>query len=545
VLLMLIACFIGDEDVDRALDPDGDGFGPEADCAPMDPAVYPGAEEVCGDGVVNDCEMDEAGARARCRLNHTISLADADLKLVGEQAGDQAGRSVAGAGDVDGDGRVDLLVGSIGAGAGGAAYLLLSSGALMIQDPSLSLTSADLKAVGEHENDYLGQSVRIIGDIDGDLLADWVVSAHYNDGEGEYANVGAIYLYRSSGLKQSLTTGAVAVASRKWIGEQSAAHFGHSTAPVGDVDGDELADLIVGAYAHDGGAVDSGAAYLLLSSGALRAEQTSSDTVLADCKLNGEAHNDQAGISVAGAGDVDGDTQDDLLVGARFHDGGGDGAGAAYLLLTGGTFSPTCGTMRLADADLTLYGEAPGDVLGEWLSSAGDVDGDGNADLLIGAHGHDGGGLDNTGATYLLLSDGLESTLGSMTIIDVADLKIIGGREGDGSGYPVASAGDVDGDGLADLLIGARYEDRGAEDAGAAYLLYASGLPLGAGATLDLRDADLKLFGESAGDSVSSGLASAGDVNGDGLQDLLIGALLNDAGGDDAGAAYLIYGRSF
>ncbi len=180
--MLLLACRLTDADVDAALDPDGDGYGPEEDCAPRDEAVYPGAEEVCGDGKVNDCDMDEAGARARCRLNHTISLADADLKLVGEQTGDQAGGSVSGAGDVDGDGRADLLVGAVGAGAGGAAYLLLSSGALMTQEPSLSLTNADLKANAEYAKDYLGQSVKIIGDIDGDLLADWVVSAHYHDG---------------------------------------------------------------------------------------------------------------------------------------------------------------------------------------------------------------------------------------------------------------------------------------------------------------------------------------------------------------------------
>ena len=122
--LFLLACFITDEEVRQAFDPDGDGVGADVDltsrdCAPLDPTSYPGSE-ICGDGVVTECGLTVEDARARCRLQGELSLAEADLKIVGENPGDNVAESVAGGGDVDGDGRSDLLVGAFGHDAGGS-----------------------------------------------------------------------------------------------------------------------------------------------------------------------------------------------------------------------------------------------------------------------------------------------------------------------------------------------------------------------------------------------------------------------------------------
>jgi hypothetical protein len=534
-----------DQDCDGGndYDQDGDGYPNDIDCDDSDARVVPGAEEICGDGVVNDCHGSEDEARAMCRLQGELSLAEADLKIVGENPGDNVAESVAGGGDVDGDGRSDLLVGAFGNDAGGslagAVYMLLSSGVLSGHGPTLNVGAAEHRYYGEQAEDRIGWSVAVLGDVDEDGLADRAIGSYIHD------PAGAVYVHLSSEGGHTLA-GTDTIGGLKWIGEADGDLFGFAVAAGGDLDGDGLADLIVGAHDNDSGGIVAGAAYLLLSDGELTDRDTVGDRVVADCKLIGEAAIDNAGISVAGAGDVDGDGLSDVLVGARGQDGGVKDAGAAYLLRSTESLDHGCGTMSLADADLKLYGEATDDSAGGWVSGAGDVDGDGHADVIISSFRHDPGGVyDKAGAAYLFLSDGsLEGLVGAVSLSS-ADVKIIGESAEDQAGYPVTSAGDVDGDGRADLLVGARGSSVGGVGAGAAYLLYASGAIDAAGSTLNLKDADLKLWGESADDFAASSVATAGDVNGDALSDILVTARRNDAGGEDAGAAYLLYGRSF
>ena len=159
------------------------------------------------------------------------------------------------------------------------------------------------------------------------------------------------------------------------------------------MNGDGWDDLLVGARGEDS---STGAVYLVLGpvSGTV-------DLGAADAKLTGEAEFDYAGGSVSGAGDVNGDGWDDLLVGAPYEDSGGSGAGAAYLVL-----GPVSGTVDLAAANAKLTGEAGSDWAGYSVSGAGDVNGDGSDDLLVGAYGEDTGGSD-AGAAYLVLGANL------------------------------------------------------------------------------------------------------------------------------------------
>jgi len=208
------------------------------------------------------------------------------------------------------------------------------------------------------------------------------------------------------------------------------------------------------------------------------------------------------------------------------------------------------GTVDLADiaagrGGFKINGEASGDQAGFSTAIAGDVNGDGLADVIVGARGNDGVGNFDKGSVYVVFGrvDTAAITLGEPGRGD-RGFEINGESSSDQLGWSVAGAGDVNGDGLADLLIGAAFNDsQGVFSNGAAYVVYGK-------ADNDSVDLDVvrsgiggfKIRGEGDGDLAGRAVSAAGDVNGDGFADLLIGAPNQDAGGADAGGAYILFG---
>ena len=153
-------------------------------------------------------------------------------------------------------------------------------------------------------------------------------------------------------------------------------------------------------------------------------------------------------------------------------------------------------------------------------------------DVLVGVLYDDDGGI-NAGAAYVVLGLSLSTT--STIALSNADYKLVAENGDDFAGVFVSSAGDMDGDGLDDILVGAYANDEGGNNAGAAYIMLGSSL--GTSSTIDLSNADYKLVGEDAHDYAGRSVASAGDVDGDGLGDVLVGAFAENS---KIGAAYLI-----
>ena len=250
------------------------------------------------------------------------------------------------------------------------------------------------------------------------------------------------------------------------------------------------------------------------------------DLSRADARLFGEQDGDQAGLHVAGAGDLDGDGHDDVLIGAGTVDGHGADSGAVYVV-----HGPIAGAVDLADADAILLGEAAGDGAAVLVRSGGDLDADGLADIVVGAPGNDAGGAD-AGAVYVVTA----------AVSGTADVSAVGSRltgedDGDQAGASVSVAGDVNGDGVDDLLVGAPYRDGGATDTGWVYVV--SGPVTG---PLDLASAAGHLAGAYPYDQAGIAVDGAGDVNGDGYADLIIGAHRADEGGSNAGMAHVVVG---
>jgi hypothetical protein len=242
----------------------------------------------------------------------------------------------------------------------------------------------------------------------------------------------------------------------------------------------------------------------------------------------GAGIDDWFGYSLAAAGDATGDGRDDLLVGAPGVTRGGPDTGAAYLFR-----GQMAGSMTAAGAHAILRGVFTNDWAGASLG-AGDLDGDGISDLAIGAWGSDSS-ADGGGAVFVVYGP-----VNHDVNLENAPTIITGAEVGDAFGFSTAIVADINGDGLADLLVGAVGQDGGGPDSGAAYLFYG---PVDREGSAD--DAAVRLIGEVYDDRAGSSVTSAGDTDGDGYGDLLIGAPGHDRGGTDSGTAYIICGRGY
>ena len=260
---------------------------------------------------------------------------------------------------------------------------------------------------------------------------------------------------------------------------------------------------------------------------------------------------------MSSAGDVNGDGYDDLIIGVGDGDPGGNSrAGETYVVYGGASAPGAQGVLNLSALDgsngFILTGIDAGDSSGRSVSSAGDVNGDGYDDLIIGATNAEPDGGFGEGETYVVY--GGERAPGTAGVLALSDLDgsngfvLVGIDELDSSGYSVSSAGDVNGDGYDDLIIGARWADpNGDNQAGETYVVYGGESAPGTGGVLALSALDgtngFTLNGINVTDRSGISVSSAGDVNGDGYDDLIIGAPDAIRGGRNRiGETYVVYG---
>ncbi len=332
--------------------------------------------------------------------------------------------------------------------------------------------------------------------------------------------------------------------------------LGFAVSSAGDINGDGFDDLILGAREANGvGRADAGASYVVFgrAAGFGAGIDVAGLTGTNGFAILGADATDRSGYSVAAAGDVNGDGIDDLIIGAPQGDPGGRAnAGEAYVVFGRlGGFGATLdlGTLNGTNG-FTISGVDAGDNAGWSVASAGDLNGDGRADLVIGALYADPGGRDNAGETYVVFgrAGGFGANLDLSTMPAAMGFTITGTAALNLTGHSVASAGDVNGDGIDDLLIGALYADgTGGADAGETYVVF--GRTTGFGNVLDLSSLNgqtgFVIGGVAAGDFSGQSVSAAGDVNGDGFDDLIIGAPLADPSGRvNAGSSYVLFGAA-
>jgi FG-GAP-like repeat/FG-GAP repeat len=457
-------------------------------------------------------------------------LEPAHLRIDGMDRGSHAAVLASGGGDVNGDGRLDVVVGTSGSAIdSGSAYVIFGGSSVN--------GTLDLAALGGRgfriDGDPSGAPIRSVslGDVNGDGRADVIVGVHTAGNNG--VNSGSVYVVFGRDLTTMVNLASLGAGGFR-IDGAPLEHAGASVGAVRDMNGDGRAEVVLGAPFAD---ANRGAAFVIFG----KASTTNVDlTALGDGGFRITAAPDalHAGEAVAGAGDVNGDGLPDVLVGVPNSDSPGRTRSGTAFVVFGKATTTGVDLGQLGSGGFRIDGAASFDRAGETLAGAGDVNADGRPEVLLGAPG----ARVSSGLVYVIFGKSSSTTV-DLAALGGGGFRINGDDAHDQAGGALSGAGDVNGDGRPDVVVGARDADEsGRSSSGSAWVVYgkasASDVDLG-----ELGPGGFRMAGASERDQAGAAVTGLGDWNGDGRPDVLVGspnASYNLR--QESGAAYVVLG---
>jgi len=375
-------------------------------------------------------------------------------------------------------------------------------------------------------NDIFGRAIANLGDLDGDGVQDIAVGTPNDDDSG--SNRGAIHIMFMNADGSVDSTVEINDSTTNGPSLANGDEFGMAIANLGDLDGDGVQDIAVGATRDDGSGTDRGAIHIMF----MNADGSVDSTVeINDSTTNGPTltDSDQFGSSITNLGDLDGDGVQDIAVGARLDDNSGTNRGTIHIIFLDADGTPKS-TVEINS------GTANGPVLSDYnafgvsVSNIGDLDGDGIIDIVVGAWN------DDTIHIIFLDADGTPKSTVEINS-GTANGPVISG--GDEFGTSVSNIGDLNGDGITDIAVGAHFDDNGGSNRGAIHIIFldTDGTPKSA---VEINDSTTNGPSLTDIDEFGYAVANLGDLNGDGIPDIAVGAIFDDNSGADRGAVHII-----